>query len=80
MRDGTYVGTWRAEDMTTDDIIAKMVGRELTNVYPSHFSVSAYMALWSITCKGPYFFTGNLPRYKFSPTLVVTKNDRLRSV
>ena len=34
MRDGTYVGTWRAEDMTTDDIIAKMVGRELTNVYP----------------------------------------------
>lgn len=34
MRDGTYVGTWRAKDMTTDDIIAKMVGRELTNVYP----------------------------------------------
>ena len=34
MRDGTYVGTWPAEDMTTDDIIAKMVGRELTNVYP----------------------------------------------
>ncbi len=34
MRDGTYVGTWLAEDMTTDDIIAKMVGRELTNVYP----------------------------------------------
>ena len=28
MRDGTYVGTWRAEDMTTDQIIAKMVGRE----------------------------------------------------
>ena len=34
MRDGTYVGTWKAEDMTTDQIIAKMVGRELTNVYP----------------------------------------------
>lgn len=34
MRDGTYVGTWPAEEMTTDDIIAKMVGRELTNVYP----------------------------------------------
>lgn len=34
MRDGTYVGTWPAEDMSTDDIIAKMVGRELTNVYP----------------------------------------------
>lgn len=34
MRDGTYVGTWLSDDMTTDDIIAKMVGRELTNVYP----------------------------------------------
>lgn len=34
MRDGTYVGTWRTEDLTTDDIITKMVGRELTNVYP----------------------------------------------
>ncbi len=34
MRDGQYVGTWAAADMTTDEIIAKMVGRELTNVYP----------------------------------------------
>jgi methyl-galactoside transport system ATP-binding protein len=36
MRDGTYVGTWPAADMTTDDIIARMVGRELTNIYPAH--------------------------------------------
>ena len=34
MRDGTYVGTWPASELTTDQIIAKMVGRELTNVYP----------------------------------------------
>lgn len=34
MRDGTYVGTWPVADLTTDQIIAKMVGRELTNVYP----------------------------------------------
>lgn len=34
MRDGTYVGTWPAAEMTTDQIIAKMVGRELTNIYP----------------------------------------------
>lgn len=34
MRDGTYVGTWKADELTTDDIITKMVGRELTNVYP----------------------------------------------
>ena len=34
MRDGGYVGTWPAAEMTTEQIIAKMVGRELTNVYP----------------------------------------------
>lgn len=34
MRDGTYVGTWPAAEMSTEQIIAKMVGRELTNVYP----------------------------------------------
>lgn len=34
MRDGTYVGTWPAAELSTDDIIAKMVGRQLTNVYP----------------------------------------------
>ena len=34
MRDGQYVGTWEAKDLTTDSIITKMVGRELTNLYP----------------------------------------------
>ena len=34
MRDGTYVGTWRADELTTDQIIEKMVGRELTTIYP----------------------------------------------
>lgn len=34
MRDGQYVGTWHASELTTDMIISKMVGRELTNVYP----------------------------------------------
>ncbi|WP_044914279.1 sugar ABC transporter ATP-binding protein [Butyrivibrio sp. WCE2006] len=34
MRDGTYIGTWPAAEMSMDDIIAKMVGRELTNIYP----------------------------------------------
>lgn len=34
MRDGTYIGTWTADELSTDQIIAKMVGRELTNVYP----------------------------------------------
>ncbi len=34
MRDGTYVGTWPASEISMDEIITKMVGRELTNVYP----------------------------------------------
>ena len=34
MRDGRYIGTWEAKDLTTDRIITQMVGRELTNLYP----------------------------------------------
>jgi len=34
MRDGQYIGTWEAKDLTTTSIITKMVGRELTNLYP----------------------------------------------
>ncbi len=34
MRDGQYVGTWEARSLTTDMIITKMVGRELSNLYP----------------------------------------------
>lgn len=35
MRDGQYIGTWDANELTTDMIITRMVGRELTNLYPS---------------------------------------------
>ncbi len=31
MRDGQYIGTWSAKDLTTDFIITKMVGRELSD-------------------------------------------------
>ena len=34
MRDGQYIGTWPAKELTTDLIITRMVGRELTNLYP----------------------------------------------
>ena len=34
MRDGQYIGTWDCEGLTTDFIISKMVGRDLTNLYP----------------------------------------------
>ncbi len=34
MRDGTYVGSWEVKDISDDEIVRQMVGRELTNVYP----------------------------------------------
>ena len=34
MRDGTYVGTWEVKNISDDEIVRQMVGRELTNVYP----------------------------------------------
>ena len=39
MRDGQYVGTWDAKDLTTDLIITRMVGRELANLYPPRENV-----------------------------------------
>ena len=39
MRDGQYVGTWESKNLTTDFIITKMVGRELTNLYPKRENV-----------------------------------------
>ena len=35
MRDGQYIGTWSAKKLTTDFIITKMVGRELSELYPN---------------------------------------------
>lgn len=34
MRDGKYIGTWDAKELTIDSIITKMVGRNLENLYP----------------------------------------------
>ena len=39
MRDGQYIGTWDCAGLTTDFIISKMVGRELTNLYPPRNNV-----------------------------------------
>ena len=39
MRDGQYVGTWESKELTTDFIITKMVGRELTNLYPQRENI-----------------------------------------
>lgn len=35
MRDGTYVGTWESKDLTTDLIISRMVGRDITDRFPA---------------------------------------------
>lgn len=45
MRDGQYVGTWEASELTTDMIITKMVGRELTNIYPPKNNVPGEVVL-----------------------------------
>ncbi|MFV0412615.1 MAG: sugar ABC transporter ATP-binding protein [Oscillospiraceae bacterium] len=34
MRDGQMMGTWRANELTTDLIISRMVGRDLSNRFP----------------------------------------------
>lgn len=39
MRDGQYIGTWESKGLTTDMIITKMVGRELTNLFPKRENV-----------------------------------------
>lgn len=39
MRDGKYIGTWESKDLTTDFIITKMVGRELTNLFPKRENI-----------------------------------------
>ena len=45
MRDGSYVGTWAAKDLTTDMIIKQMVGRELTNRFPKRENVPGEVVL-----------------------------------
>ena len=39
MRDGTYVGSWEVKDISDDEIVKQMVGRELTNRYPEKDNV-----------------------------------------
>jgi methyl-galactoside transport system ATP-binding protein len=39
MRDGKYIGTWAAGELTTDLIISRMVGRDLTQRFPERSNV-----------------------------------------
>lgn len=45
MRDGKYVGTWAPSELTTDLIIQRMVGRELTNRFPARSNVPGEVVL-----------------------------------
>ena len=39
LRDGQLVGSWASGSLTRDDIITRMVGRELVNLYPPRHNV-----------------------------------------
>ncbi|WP_028609312.1 sugar ABC transporter ATP-binding protein [Paenibacillus harenae] len=39
MRDGKYIGTWPSAELTTDLIITRMVGRDLTERFPERTNV-----------------------------------------
>ncbi|QCX34014.1 sugar ABC transporter ATP-binding protein [Caloramator sp. E03] len=45
MRDGKKVGCWQANELTNDMIISKMVGRELTNIFPKRNNVPGNVVL-----------------------------------
>ncbi|SKA91273.1 methyl-galactoside transport system ATP-binding protein [Caloramator quimbayensis] len=45
MRDGKKMGTWVASELTRDLIISKMVGRELTNMFPPKSNVPGEVVL-----------------------------------
>lgn len=45
MRDGQFIGTWGAKELTIDMIVTKMVGRELKNLYPPKFNVPGEVVL-----------------------------------
>ncbi|MBE6113672.1 MAG: sugar ABC transporter ATP-binding protein [Erysipelotrichaceae bacterium] len=58
MRDGKYVGTWHADELTTDLIIQRMVGRELTNRFPHRENVPGEVILEvkNFTSPNPHSF------------------------
>ncbi|HEX2926644.1 MAG TPA: ATP-binding cassette domain-containing protein, partial [Ruminiclostridium sp.] len=45
MRDGKYIGTWPAAQMTTNLIISKMVGRDLSQRFPERCNVPGDVVL-----------------------------------
>ncbi|MGG6313281.1 sugar ABC transporter ATP-binding protein [Paenibacillus macerans] len=58
MRDGKKIGTWPASEMTTDLIISKMVGRDLTQRFPDRHNVpnGVIMKVEQLTSSNPKSF------------------------
>lgn len=58
MRDGKYIGTWNASELTTDLIISKMVGRDLTHRFPerSHVPGEVVLSVEKLTSTNPRSF------------------------
>ncbi len=54
MRDGRHVATRPADELTTDEIIRLMVGRELTNRYPAYEDVRGEELLRAEELSGEY--------------------------
>ncbi|AKG35348.1 sugar ABC transporter ATP-binding protein [Paenibacillus durus] len=58
MRDGKKIGTWPAAEMTTDLIISRMVGRDLSNRFPGRFNVpgEVFLKVEGLTSTDPRSF------------------------
>ncbi|MDP4183159.1 MAG: sugar ABC transporter ATP-binding protein [Bacillota bacterium] len=54
MRDGKHIGTWAASELTTDMIISKMVGRDLTNRFPERTNVPGEVLLKVENLSSPF--------------------------
>ncbi|KAA9006304.1 sugar ABC transporter ATP-binding protein [Paenibacillus spiritus] len=58
MRDGRKIGTWPAAELTTDLIISRMVGRDLTNRFPERHNVpgEVFLKAEGLTSPNPRSF------------------------
>lgn len=58
MRDGKYIGTWAASELTTDLIITRMVGRDLKERFPerTHTPGETLMKVTGLTSVNPKSF------------------------
>jgi methyl-galactoside transport system ATP-binding protein len=54
MRDGKYIGTWAAAELSTDMIISRMVGRDLTQRFPTRENRPGEMMLKAEGLTSPF--------------------------